>query len=68
AFDRLGLHALKSWVIFQNTRSAAALRKQGYVEAGRSHWAYPIDGGFGNAVVFTLHADTWRALPRTSAE
>ncbi|HEU0164402.1 MAG TPA: GNAT family protein [Thermomicrobiales bacterium] len=68
AFDRLGLHALKSWVIFQNTRSAAALRKQGYVEAGRHHWAYPIDGGFGNAVVFTLHADTWRALPRTSAE
>ena len=66
AFERLGLHALRSWVIFPNTRSAAALRKQGYREAGRIHWAYSLDGGFGNAVVFTLHADDWRLLPRTT--
>ncbi|HWV25302.1 MAG TPA: GNAT family N-acetyltransferase [Thermomicrobiales bacterium] len=64
AFNRLGLHAVHSWVAFPNTRSAAALRKQGYTESGRMNWAYPLNGGFGNAVVFTLHADDWRAMPR----
>jgi len=65
AFNRLGLRALHSSVIFPNMRSAAALRKQGYTEAGRMNWAYPLNGGFGNTVVFSLHADDWRALSRT---
>lgn len=64
SFDRLGLHMVRSFVIFPNTRSAAALRKQGYREAGRFHWAFPTAGGFGNMVVFDLLADEWRALPR----
>jgi RimJ/RimL family protein N-acetyltransferase len=63
-FDRLGLHMVRSFVIFPNTRSAAALRKQGYSEAGRFHWAFPVAGGFGNIVVFDLLASEWRALPR----
>ena len=64
AFDVLGLRHLESWVAFPNLRSAAALRKQGYREAGRLHWQYPLDGGFGNATLFLLSADEWRALPR----
>lgn len=65
AFDHLKLHALQSFVIFPNTRSAAALRKQGYREAGRINWAYPMKGGFGNALAFDLLASDWRAMPRT---
>ena len=35
AFDRLGLNMIWSWVKMSNTRSQAALRKQGYRDAGR---------------------------------
>ncbi|MGC4189746.1 MAG: GNAT family protein [Thermomicrobiales bacterium] len=66
AFDVLGLRHLESWVAFPNLRSAAALRKQGYKEAGRLHWEYPLDGNFGNATLFLLNADDWRALPRVA--
>jgi RimJ/RimL family protein N-acetyltransferase len=64
AFDILGLHMVESWVYFPNTRSAAALRKQGYKEAGRVTWLYPYEGNFGNMVVFDLLAEEWRAMPR----
>jgi RimJ/RimL family protein N-acetyltransferase len=64
AFDVLGLHMVQSWVYFPNTRSAAALRKQGYREAGRMHWLYPNEGKFDNFVVFDLLAEEWRAMPR----
>lgn len=64
AFDHLRLHMVHSWVLFNNTRSAAALRKQGYREAGRATWCFPYKGGLGNMVVFDLLADEWRALPR----
>lgn len=64
AFDVLGLHMVESWVYFPNTRSAAALRKQGYREAGRVCWLYPFEGSFGNMVVFDLLAEEWRAMPR----
>jgi RimJ/RimL family protein N-acetyltransferase len=64
AFEVLGLHMLQSWVYFPNTRSAAALRKQGYRECGRICWVYRYDGGFSNFVVFDLLADEWRAMPR----
>jgi RimJ/RimL family protein N-acetyltransferase len=55
---------VESWVYFPNTRSAAALRKQGYTEAGRVTWLYPFEGNFGNMVVFDLLAEEWRAMPR----
>jgi hypothetical protein len=53
-------------VIFPNTRSAAALRKQGYKEAGRMHWIFPSSGKFENFVGFDLLASDWRAMPRTT--
>ena len=68
AFDVLGLHMIQSWVLFPNTRSAAALRKQGYREAGRVCWVYPFEGGFNNFVVFDLLASEWRAMPRQDWE
>ena len=64
AFDILGLHMIQSWVYFPNTRSAAALRKQGYTEAGQVNWLYSHQGRFDNFVVFDLLADEWRAMPR----
>jgi len=64
AFDILGLHMVESWVYFPNTRSAAALRKQGYKEAGRATWLCTYEGNFGNMVVFDLLANEWRAMPR----
>jgi RimJ/RimL family protein N-acetyltransferase len=63
-FTRLNLHMIRSHVIFPNTRSAAALRKQGYQEAGRYNWDFNLNGTYGNAVVFDLLAEEWRALPR----
>lgn len=66
AFNTLNLHSLQSQVIFPNTRSAAALRKQGYQEAGRMHWAFPSFGSFESFVVFDLLASDWRAIPRAS--
>jgi len=68
AFDRLRLHMVHSWVLFHNTRSAAALRKQGYREAGRANWLFAHDGKLGNMVLFDLLADEWRAMPRTGEE
>ncbi|HEU0166081.1 MAG TPA: GNAT family N-acetyltransferase [Thermomicrobiales bacterium] len=65
AFNHLRLHMVHSWVLFSNTRSAAALRKQGYKEAGRANWLYPAHGTLSNMVVFDLLADEWRAMPRT---
>lgn len=64
AFNTLNLHVLQSFVIFPNTRSAAALRKQGYREAGYAYWGFPSFGTFENFVVFDLLASDWRALPR----
>jgi RimJ/RimL family protein N-acetyltransferase len=63
-FNSVGLHVLQSYVMFENPRSAAALRKQGYHEAGREHWAEPRDGTFVNYALFDLLASDWRAMPR----
>ncbi len=65
AFEHLKLHSLQSYVIFPNTRSAAALRKQGYRDAGCLNWDYAIKGGFGSLLAFDLLAAEWRAMPRT---
>jgi RimJ/RimL family protein N-acetyltransferase len=62
AFDRLGLHMLESTVRFENTRSAAALRKQGYRDSGRICWTSNREGTFVNTATFDLLADEWRAL------
>lgn len=64
AFNTVGLHSLQSYVFFPNTRSAAALRKQGYKEAGREHWLLPVSGGYQNFGTYDLLADDWRAMPR----
>jgi RimJ/RimL family protein N-acetyltransferase len=68
AFNTLGLHVLQSWVLFENTRSAAALRKQGYRAAGRSHWEIHREGTFTHVGTFDLLADEWRAMPRRAQD
>ena len=64
AFNRLGLRMLESWVRYENTRSAAALRKQGYREAGTFCWTSYRSGQFTNFIVFDLLAREWQALAR----
>lgn len=68
AFDVLGLHMVQSWVSFPNTRSAAAVRKQGYTEVGQINWLYSHNGRFDNFVVFDMLADEWRAMPRAPSD
>lgn len=60
AFERLGLHMVYSWVSEFNTRSAAALRKQGYREAGYFAWADPYQGNFTGGWYFDYLAEEWR--------
>ena len=64
AFERLGLFAVWSWVLTANGRSAAALRKQGYRDAGRIDWIGVGRGEFQCALLFDLLADEWRAARR----
>jgi RimJ/RimL family protein N-acetyltransferase len=64
AFDRIGLHAVKSTVWEPNTRSAAALRKQGYRDAGRTAWTGFKNGDPVDDLVFDLLAEEWRAARR----
>jgi len=66
AFDTLGLHSVQSFVQAANLRSAAALRKQGYREAGRLYWSGMADGTFTSEILFDILADDWRALPRST--
>jgi RimJ/RimL family protein N-acetyltransferase len=61
AFDRLGLHSVWSWVKSRNPRSQAALRKQGYRDAGRLNWTGFGPNGFDSARMFDLLASEWRA-------
>jgi RimJ/RimL family protein N-acetyltransferase len=61
AFERLGLHMIWSWVKDRNPRSQAALRKQGYRDAGRMHWIEFGPEGFADARMFDLMASEWRA-------
>lgn len=64
AFERLGLHMVYSWVSEFNERSAAALRKQGYREAGYVAWNHPSRGRFVGGWYFDLLAREWRAARR----
>ena len=61
AFERLGLHMIWSWVKSANPRSQAALRKQGYRDAGRLNWTGFGGDGFQSALMFDLLASEWRA-------
>jgi RimJ/RimL family protein N-acetyltransferase len=61
AFDRLQLHALRSYVWEPNTRSAAALLKQGYRPAGRLKWEEIRDGVHRDALIFDVLRDEWLA-------
>ncbi|MGC4189744.1 MAG: GNAT family protein [Thermomicrobiales bacterium] len=65
-FDTLGLRAVQSRVSTDNPRSAAALRKQGYREAGVIPWVELDHGRFSGDVIFHLTAEEWRALPRAA--
>lgn len=68
-FNTLGLHSVYSWVWGPNTRSAAALRKQGYRDAGRAFWEGARQGEQTWACLFDFLADEWREMTaRSSAE
>ncbi len=60
AFNSLDLHMVRSYVWRPNLRSAAALRKQGYREAGVVSWREFVGEPIGD-VVFDLLASEWRA-------
>jgi RimJ/RimL family protein N-acetyltransferase len=60
-FDRLLLHVLLSVVAEPNTRSAAALGKQGYRAAGRRRWADVKGGRYIDNLVFDVTRDDWLA-------
>ncbi len=62
AFERLGLHSVHSHVWGPNTRSAAALRKQGYRECGRLVWQGTKHGEYTHAYLFDFLADEWREM------
>lgn len=64
AFDRLGLHALRSYIFDSNTRSAAAVLSQGYRRAGRQLWALDQHAGFIGWQVFDVLAGEWRDARR----
>lgn len=68
AFNTLGLHTLQSWVMYGNTRSAAALRKQGYKDVGLEPWLVRTSGKYENFGTYELMADEWRAMPRASVD
>lgn len=62
AFDRLGLYTVFSWVSEYNTRSAAALRKQGYRDAGYFAWSDFYKDGFTGGFCFDYLAEEWRTF------
>ncbi len=60
-FDVLHLHVLRSEVAETNTRSAAALNKQGYRPAGRMR-RFEVKGGvYRDMLVFDVLRDDWLA-------
>jgi diamine N-acetyltransferase len=61
AFERLNLEMIVSYVWEPNTRSAAALLKQGYREAGRLKWEAIKDGVYRDTLVFDISREEWLA-------
>lgn len=64
AFETLGLHMVRSYVWSFNTRSAAALRKQGYRDAGSLVWSGQKNGELVGDFIFDLLASEWQAARR----
>ncbi len=60
-FDRLQMHVLRSEVAETNTRSAAALDKQGYRPAGRSRWQDVKGGVYTDMLIFSVFRPDWLA-------
>lgn len=60
-FERLQLHAIMSTVFEANTRSSAALAKQGYRPAGRLRWHDVKGGVYRDMLVYDLLRDDWLA-------
>ncbi len=60
-FDRLLLQVIMSRVDEPNTRSAAALAKQGYRPAGRLRWTDVKDGRYVDSLLFDLTRADWLA-------
>lgn len=60
-FDHLHLYAVHSAVFETNTRSMAALAKQGYQPAGRLQWHNIKDGLYRDLVYFDVTRDEWLA-------
>ena len=65
AFERLGLHMVRSYVWEFNTRSRDALIKQGYRVAGRVAWTGVKNAQFVDDLVFDLLASEWRESRRS---
>jgi RimJ/RimL family protein N-acetyltransferase len=59
AFHRLHLERIISFVFEPNTRSAAALAKQGYRPAGRLKYDEFKDGRYQDVLLFDLTRDEW---------
>src|SRR5262249_15733704 len=60
-FDHLHLHVLQSFVLETNTRSSAALAKQGYRHAGRIKWADVKNGPYVDGNGYDLMRHEWVA-------
>jgi RimJ/RimL family protein N-acetyltransferase len=60
-FDRIQLEMLHSMVWEPNTRSAAALRKQGYQPAGRMSHPVSREGVYHDFLMFDLSREEWLA-------
>jgi RimJ/RimL family protein N-acetyltransferase len=60
-FNRLHFHVLRSVVFEHNTRSVAALMKQGYRPAGRLKWVDVKGGRYHDALLFDVLRDEWLA-------
>ncbi len=58
-FDHLGLHVLRSEVAETNTRSAAALLKQGYRRAGALKWQDVKGGRYIDQHLFDVTREDW---------
>ncbi len=65
AFDHLHLHVLNSWIRSTNTRSVAALMKQGFRPAGRKYRTGIKDGRYVDHLIFDVLRDEWLAARET---
>jgi RimJ/RimL family protein N-acetyltransferase len=60
-FDVIQLHSLQSQIFEPNTRSAAAVTKQGYRPAGRYRYADVKNGVYRDTLIFDLTRPDWIA-------